>query len=429
MHFGEHFLNFHSLCRFTCRLPQVQRRSRWLAHNVTMRIGIVTESFLPSVNGVTNSVVRLLEYLEKSEHEAIVVAPGEGPERFGRFTVVRARSISVPRYRNFELGIPSPRLRETLEAFRPDVVHLAAPFALGAFAGRICRQMGVPTVAVYQTDVPGFLSHYGLAPTAGLIWRWVGHIHNKANLTLAPSTAALSDLHEHGVHNVEMWRRGVDGALFSPTKRDELLRSSWGIDGRIVVGYVGRLAHEKRVEDLAVLTQDPRIRLVVVGDGPQRERLQRLMPDAVFPGFLSGEALARHFASFDIFVHTGVNETFCQTLQEALASGVPCVAPAQGGPLDIVTDQMNGCLFRAGDTEHLRACIERLLNDETRTRLAQRARGSVEQRTWHSVNEQLLAHLTRATGVGLPDNIHLLNASRQTTEDTPDLRTVPMDAA
>lgn len=361
-----------------------------------MRIGIVTESFLPSVNGVTNSVVRLLEHLERTEHEAIVIAPGEGPEHFGRFPVVRARSVSVPRYRNFELGIPSPRLREALEEFRPDVVHLAAPFGIGAYAGRICRQLGVPTVAVYQTDVPGFLAHYGLAPTGNIVWKWVGHIHNQADLTLAPSTAAIDDLHSHGISNVHMWRRGVDGELFSPTKRRSDLRESWGANDRVVVGYVGRLAHEKRVEDLAVLADDPRVQLVIVGDGPQRENLQRLMPGAAFPGFLSGDALASHFASFDVFIHTGVNETFCQTLQEALASGVPCVAPAQGGPLDIVTDNMNGYLFNPGDPQHLRTCVERLLDRGTRARLAERARGSVEHRTWHSVNEALLGYLRNA---------------------------------
>jgi len=363
-----------------------------------MRIGIVTESFLPTVNGVTNSVVRLLEHLDATDHHAMVVAPGDGPDHFRRFPVVRARSVSVPRYRNFELGIPSPRLREALEGFQPDVVHLAAPFGLGAYAGRVCRQLGVPTVAIYQTDVPGFLGHYGLASTGNIVWKWVEHVHNQADLTLAPSTAAIDDLLSHGVRNVELWRRGVDGNLFSPSKRCEELRRSWDIEGRVVVGYVGRLAHEKRVEDLAVLSGNPRVRLVIVGDGPQRERLPRVLPDAVFPGFLSGEALAKHFASFDVFVHTGANETFCQTLQEALASGVPCIAPAQGGPLDIVVDRMNGLLFSPGNSIELRTCVEQLFNDETRRRLAERARGSVEHRTWASVNTQLLDYFRRACG-------------------------------
>ena len=385
--------------KFTLFLPFVQKVSKFAPHSGIMRIGIVTESFLPSVNGVTNSVVRLLEHLEPTGHEAVVIAPGDGPDHYGRFPVVRARSVSVPRYRHFELGIPSPRLRDTLESFRPDVVHLAAPFGLGAYAGRVCRQLDIPTVAVYQTDVPGFLSHYGLAPTGNLVWRWVGHIHKQADLTLAPSSAAIEELQSHGIGNVHMWRRGVDGELFAPHKRNEDLRSSWNTDGRVVVGYVGRLAHEKRVEDLAVLADNPRIRLVIVGDGPQRERLARLMPDAVFPGFLSGEALAAHFASFDVFVHTGANETFCQTLQEALVSGVPCVAPAQGGPLDIVTDQMNGFHFAPGDTAQLRSCVERLLDTDTRARLAQRARGSVEHRTWASVNDQLLEYFHATSGL------------------------------
>jgi phosphatidylinositol alpha 1,6-mannosyltransferase len=311
---------------------------------------------------------------------------------------VRTRSVSVPRYRHFELGLPSPRLRETLTGFAPDVVHLASPFGLGAYAGRVCRQMGVPTVAVYQTDMPGFLSNYGLSPTERLVWKWVGGIHNKATLTLAPSSAAKSDLEMHGVDRVSLWRRGVDGQLFSPTRRSEALREKWNARDRIVVGYVGRLAHEKRVEDLAVLADDPRIQLVIVGDGPQHHRLQRLIPDAVFPGLLSGAELAAHFASFDVFVHTGVHETFCQTIQEALASGVPVVAPAQGGPLDLVMPQTNGLLYRPGETSALRQCVDSLVDSDTRRAMSINARPSVEHRTWASVNEQLLEHLSRACG-------------------------------
>ncbi len=363
-----------------------------------MRIGIVTESFLPSVNGVTNSVVRLLEHLEPTAHDAVVVAPGDGPDHFGRFPVVRTRSVSVPRYRHFELGLPSPRLREALTGFAPDVVHLAAPFGLGAYAGRVCRQLGVPTVAVYQTDVPGFLSNYGLSPTEGLVWKWVGGIHNKATLTLAPSSAAKNDLEMHGVDRVSLWRRGVDGQLFSPTRRSETLRQKWNTNDRIVVGYVGRLAHEKRVEDLAVLADDPRIQLVIVGDGPQHQKLQRLIPDAVFPGFLSGAELAAHFASLDVFVHTGVHETFCQTIQEALASGVPVVAPAQGGPLDLVMPHINGLLYQPGETAALRQCVGSLVDTDVRNAMSINARPSVEHRTWASVNEQLLEHLGRTCG-------------------------------
>ena len=159
-----------------------------------MRIGIVTESFLPSVNGVTNSVVRLLEHLQPTAHDAVVVAPGDGPDHFGRFPVVRTRSVSVPRYRHFELGLPSPRLRETLTDFAPDVVHLASPFGLGAYAGRVCRQLGVPTVAVYQTDVPGFLSNYGLSPTEGLVWKWVGGWHPQQSHTHARAIVSTNDV-------------------------------------------------------------------------------------------------------------------------------------------------------------------------------------------------------------------------------------------
>lgn len=369
-----------------------------------MRIAIVSESFLPTVNGVSNSVVRLLGYSALAGHEVLVVAPGQGSESHLGFPILRVPSVGVPRYRSFQLGIPTLKFRRTLERFAPDVVYAAAPFGLGARALQLGRTMGVPTVACYQTDVPGFIEQYGLKFLGKSVWKWVTHIHNLASRTLAPSQAALTDLCANGVNNVYLWRRGVDGDLFNPLRRSEALRSTWNPNGRIVVGYVGRLAHEKRVENLRILANDDRVQLVIVGDGPLRSKLQRVLPDAIFTGFRTGEDLARHFASFDVFVHTGQNETFCQTIQEALASGVPVVAPAKGGPIDLVVPLRNGLLFEPDDVNHLRRCLDLMINDRPlRERLAERARGSVEERSWQMIGAQWEQHLTEVISENVKD--------------------------
>jgi phosphatidylinositol alpha 1,6-mannosyltransferase len=362
-----------------------------------MRIAIVTESFLPNVNGVTNSILRILDHLADGDHEAIVVAPGVGPERHGRFAVHRVASIGLPFYRDFNLALPTPRLEAVLRDFAPDVVHLASPFAFGAYALRVARLLGIPTVAVFQTDVAGFVSQYGLEAAGDALWRWVGRLHSRADLTLAPSSHSIDALHRAGVERVELWRRGVDATRYSPRHRDAALRARLAPEGETIVGFVGRLAAEKCVEDLAVLGSLPRVRIVVVGDGPARRRLERTLPTATFLGFRSGLELSQLYASLDLFVHTGPHETFCQAVQEALASGVPVIAPARGGPVDLVQPGVTGALYEVGDLVSLRDLTAGLVaSPRLRASMGAAARASVIARTWRSVGVELERHWRRA---------------------------------
>jgi phosphatidylinositol alpha 1,6-mannosyltransferase len=358
-----------------------------------VRVAVVSESFLPAVNGVTNSVLRVLEHLEGRGHDAVVLAPGRGPRCYAGAEVVRVRSVPLPRYHSFSLGLPSLRVMATLRAFAPDVVHLASPFALGAHGALAACRLGLAAVAVYQTDVAGFLSRYRLGMAGPAAWRWLARVHGWAALTLAPSTAAMADLRRHGVGPLALWRRGVDTERFHPRQRDEALRRWLAPGGELLVGYVGRLAPEKRVGLLRVLGDLPGCRVVVVGDGPQRGQLQAALPFARFLGLRTGRELASIFASLDVFVHTGANETFCQAAQEALASGVPVVAPAAGGLLDLVRDGESGLLWAPDDPAALRGAVGALAADpEARAAYGRAARSSVAGRTWASVGDQLLAH-------------------------------------
>ncbi|WP_238012056.1 glycosyltransferase family 1 protein [Dactylosporangium sp. AC04546] len=374
-----------------------------------MRIAIVTESFPPDVNGVAHSVVRVAEHLVARGHEPLVIAPQ--PSSGARsltgvypYQIIRVPSVATPGYGSFRLGLPSRRLAAALRSHRTDLVHLASPFVLGARGMTVAASLGLPTVAVYQTDVPAYARlyyHSNLGEQAA--WRWLRHIHNAADRTLAPSTAAATALHRNGIERVWLWRRGVDASRFDPAHRSAALRRAFAAQGQVIVGYVGRLAVEKRVDLLAPVSRIPGVRVVVVGDGPARASLERSMPDAVFLGERRGDQLARIFASLDLFVHTGPFETFGQTIQEALASGVPVVAPAQGGPLDLVDDGRTGLLIPPCDADALVEAVAALAgDDERRLAMGVAARVAVATRTWSAVGDELIRHYVEVHTGGLP---------------------------
>jgi phosphatidylinositol alpha 1,6-mannosyltransferase len=379
-----------------------------------VRVAIVSECFLPVVNGVTNSVLRVVEHLTAGGHEVLVIAPGtDGPTEYRGVPVVRVPSLDLPVVNSMPVGVPSRRILTALRAFRPDVVHLAAPFVVGYRGLHAARRLGIPTVAVYQTDVAGFASSYGLGLTARAAWRWTCRLHGQADRTLAPSSWATEALVARGVPRVHQWARGVDTCRFTPSKRDAGIRAELAPDGERLIGFVGRLAPEKQVERLVALDGLPDTRLVVVGAGPGEERLRAALPGAAFLGFRGGDELARIYASLDVFVHTGPSETFCQAVQEALASGLPVVAPDAGGPRDLVLPGRTGYLVPprpdhadaadpvclAADAR-LRAAVLALTDDDAlRRRFGLAARRSVLRRTWSTVCDELLAHYAEVIGL------------------------------
>ncbi|TNH30540.1 glycosyltransferase family 1 protein [Micromonospora orduensis] len=378
-----------------------------------MRIAIVTESFPPDVNGVAHSVVRTAEHLLARGHEPVVIAPsppGAGRQDVDRlpYPVVRIPSVPLPRYQGFRLGVPTTtRLAGALLSAAPDVVHLASPFVLGARAATLASRHGLPTVAVYQTDVAAYARAYRVSWGEAAAWRRIREIHNLAQRTLAPSTRAAADLIANGVRRIWLWGRGVDAVRFDPAKRCPALRERLAPGGELLVGYVGRLAPEKRVDLLAATSRLPGVRVVVAGDGPARRQLARTLPEVSFLGVRHGEDLARLYASLDVFAHTGPHETFGQTIQEALASGVPVVAPASGGPVDLVDEGVTGSLVPPNDGDALAAAVADLAGDADRRRAyGLAARAAVSRRSWAAVGDELIGHYqavrASAATVGLP---------------------------
>ena len=362
----------------------------------SLRVVVVTESFLPQVNGVTNSVLRVLEHLRAEGHQALVIAPESsgGITEYAGFRVKRVPSLEMKGL--LPVGFPQKAIEPLIDGFNPDVVHLASPFFLGNYASRVAERLDIPTLSVYQTDIAGFARHYGLTVAHDSLKRWVAKIHKRTTRTLAPSNWSCEDLKSTGVPNVHLWPRGVDSQKFSPEKRDINLRCELLGDrpDRKLVGYVGRLANEKRIDDLATLDARDDIQLVIVGEGPARLRLEKVLKNARFVGYQSGEDLARYYASLDIFVHTGKHETFCQSVQEALASGVPVIAPNFGGPTDLVKHGWTGYLIDTENSYSLNHAVNQIIQLAEPALMGARARESVVERTWLSVNNQLISHYT-----------------------------------
>ncbi|MFF5040305.1 glycosyltransferase family 4 protein [Streptomyces nigra] len=361
-----------------------------------MRVVIVTESFPPDVNGVAHCALQTTRHLVERGHSPVVVAPapapGTRPDAPAPCPVVHVPSLPLPGYPQVRVALPSRRLAATLAEHRADVVHLASPFVLGVRGMAAAARLGIPAVAVYQTDLAGYARTYMGAGEAAA-WRRIRSVHGAADLTLAPSGAALRDLRTHGVPRVALWPRGVDTERFRPDRRDAVLRRELAPNGELIVGYVGRLAPEKRVELLAGACGLDGVRVVIVGDGPSRPSLEQALPGAVFLGRRTGDDLARIFASLDLFVHTGPFETFCQTVQEAMASALPVVAPAAGGPLDLVAHGRTGLLVPPHDATAVRDAVRALAaGPALRAAFGAAGRATVEGRTWAAVGDRLIGH-------------------------------------
>jgi len=371
-----------------------------------LRTAIVAEPSLGHASGVTNSVLRVAERLEEREYPATIICPGPAREEYSSAEV---STVPHVRLKGFNVGLATTNsVARRLEVFRPDVVHVASPFGpLGAAGIRAAAKLDIPCVAIYQTDMPNYLKRYmeelGHPRTAQSVHdfaaRRVANLHNTATLNLAPSSTAREALLAYGANpeKVDLWGRGVDAKLFNPERRNTpevaALREQLSPEGLPIVGYVGRLASEKRVGRLGALA-DLAAKVVIVGDGPERDALKQSLGDkAVFLGELRGNALANAYATFDIFAHTGTNETFGQTLQEAMASAAPVVAPAAGGPIDIVKNGKTGFLYEADDDGALRSSIATLVNDaEMRQAMGRAGRRAVEPRSWSSVCDNLIGY-------------------------------------
>jgi phosphatidylinositol alpha 1,6-mannosyltransferase len=323
-----------------------------------VRITLVTETFFPAVDGTTTTVKAVVDRLVDTGHAVQLVAPGPGLTTYRGCPVVRIRPLDKP----------GGQVRDALESFRPDLVHVTSPATVGRKALKHAHRLGIASLVVEQS------------PTrADLV----------AERTLVTSRWMLG----RGAH---LWQPGVDTAAFTPALRDTWLHDRWSRARSlpkplVVVGYVGSLRNRHDVRRLAELSQVPGIRPVIVGDGPQRSWLEARLPGAKLTGALSTGELTAVLPSFDLLVHPGERETCCHALREAAAAGVPVVAPRAGGAPDVVRHLETGLLYDEAHRHGLRDAVHALAADRSRKLLGRRGR-SLATRSWSDAVDELVEY-------------------------------------
>jgi glycosyltransferase involved in cell wall biosynthesis len=361
-----------------------------------MRIALFTETFLPKVDGVVNTLCHLLDHLLLRGHTSLLFAPGGGPSHYGETDIVGFQRFSLPGYPELKLVPPWVNVKPLLQSFNPDLVHLLNPFALGRNGLHAARKLGIPTVASYHTDLPGFLRRWHLGMLSSVINAYVRTLHNRADLNLSPSHATKAMLEDNGFKRVRVWRRGVNTVQYNPNWRNHEMRRRLSGDEpeKILLLYVGRLSYEKRVDWLyPVIDALPQARLAVVGDGPARAKLQQLFHNTptTFTGYLHGEELSQAYASADMFVFASQYETVGNVILEAMASGLPVIAPRSGGLLDHVVHGRTGLLFDPDDRDELVVAARHLTTyRKIRESMGREGRKHAETLDWSSTLDSVL---------------------------------------
>jgi glycosyltransferase involved in cell wall biosynthesis len=360
-----------------------------------MRIAIITEVFLPKIDGVVNRTLNLIRQLGEAGDEVLIVCPRAVGCTNCPVPVVDFPSFSFPLYPEYRIGLPDRRLAEALERFAPDVIHYINPFAFGFRCHDVLRKAGVatPSVFSFHTLYGEFVKQYkALKPLSAVLWWVMREYHNCANVNMTVSSIMQEELVHRGFERVELWPPAVDGRLFHPGRKSAAMRArlSGGEPHRPLLLTVSRLAPEKNVGFLAdVLAEIPEARLAIVGDGPHRAELERRFEGTptTFVGYLKGEELAAAYASADAFVYASETETMGNVVLEAMASGCAVVAPRAGGIPSLFTHGTSGFLFTPGDVaEAVRHTRAALGDAVVSTRIGSAARQAVDERNWeHSI--------------------------------------------
>jgi len=383
---------------------------------------VVTETYPPEINGAARSLKRAVDHLSGHGHRVSLVRPRQpvdsdlSPESS---SLLLTAGMPIPMYPDLRFGlIRSRRLIQWWKRNRPDVVHIATEGPLGLGALHAARTLGIPCTSDFRTNFHLYSRHYRAGLLLPLLLAYLRWFHNRCALTLVPTSALRAELSGAGFRNLCVVGRGVDTASFSPAHRSSVLRRQWGArDGDLVVLYVGRLAREKNVGLVlrtfdAVRKQHPDARLVFVGDGPLRSKVQRQAPHAVLTGWQRDHALAQCYASADLFLFPSMTETFGNVVVEALASGLPTVAFRHGGAGEHMRDAFNGFAVPFGDeAAFIRAACALASDASLRSSIATQARATAEALSWERVLEGFERALEAAVLANEVGHAHLARAA------------------
>lgn len=367
-----------------------------------LRLALFSGNYNYVMDGPVRALNKLVAHLEDRGHQALVFAPTTKAPAFQHSgDLVSVPSIALPGSRSeYRLGLGlSAAARRRLDAFAPTIVQVASPDWLGLSALNYARDRGIPAVASFHTRFDTYPRYYGMAWLERHVTSYLRYFYGRCERVYAPSPSMVDELKRDGIgEDVRLWARGVDQTLFNPSRRDLSWRRSIGLaDEDVVVAFVGRVVREKGIEVFAAAlkeahARDQRIRGLVVGEGPERERFAAMAPDAVFTGYLEGDDLARAYASADIFFNPSVTETFGNVTLEAMASGLACICAAASGSRSLTEHGVTGFLIEdAKDTAAFAKAIEQLAKHPAqRMRMAGQARNKSASFQWDAILDRLV---------------------------------------
>ncbi len=363
----------------------------------SLRVALVSETYPPEVNGVSMTVARVVEGLHRRNHEVQLVRPRQAPEheaqRGVRFHEVLMRGLPIPRYPHLRMGMPSRReLVHLWATARPDIVHVATEGPLGFSALQAARHLKLPLSSDFRTNFHAYSRHYGVGWLRKPIMAYLRKFHNRCLVTMVPTEPLRAELAAAGFRDVTVVARGVDTRSFTPHQRSPALRESWDAgDEDLVVACVGRLAAEKNLDVVvrcfeAIQRENPRARLLWVGDGPLRAELAQRTPGAIFAGQRRGADLAMHYASADLFLFPSLTETFGNVTAEAMASGLAVVAFDYAGAAQLIRPGESGVLVPFGDAIEFQSAAVQLARSAARRRaLGEQARHRACLQDWDGI--------------------------------------------
>jgi len=367
----------------------------------SLRVALVTETYPPEVNGVAFTVEQVVRGLQDQCHQVQLIRPRQ-PNADGRIDSasheqVLMRGWQIPRYPHLRMGVPAKKALHALWVQRrPDVVHIATEGPLGWSALRAARKLRLPVTTDFRTNFHAYSRYYGMGWLKKPITAYLRQFHNQADRTMVPTAGLMDELTALRFERLLVVSRGIDAQRFHPQHRSTELRASWGVQAHEpVVLSVGRLAPEKNLDLLvqayqAMRTVNPALRLVVVGDGPSYDEVRQRCPDALLVGEQRGDALARYYASADIFLFPSLTETYGNVTPEAMASGLAVVAFDYAAAAELIRHGENGLLAARDDAAaFVRRATDLAVNPALLQALRQNARASTQARDWKRIVAQI----------------------------------------
>ncbi|MBZ0104851.1 MAG: glycosyltransferase family 1 protein [Sulfuricella denitrificans] len=368
--------------------------------DAALRIAVVTETYPPEVNGVAMTAQRMVQGLISRYHQIQLIRPRQRDDEPAACTAnydeVLVPGMPVPRYPDLRVGLPArAQLLALWKQRRPHLVQVVTEGPLGWSAISAAKALHLPVISDFHTNFHIYSKYYGAPLTGKAIGMYLRWLHNRAHCTLVPTEGMRHELTSMGFRNLQVLSRGVDTQLFQPARWSSLLRQSWGVGAnRLVALYVGRIAAEKNLPLLIDAFRHmqairPSMKLVMVGDGPERAKLQAMHPDIIFAGMRAGEDLAGHYASADLFLFSSITETFGNVVLEAMASGLPVVAYDCAAAREHIRHGENGLRAAFDDAHAFISQAQRLVADiDDARRMGRNARLTAENIDWNRVHDR-----------------------------------------